>query len=179
VKSIYILLTKTNTLLSKAIHAAPGNRYTHAALSLDDSFTRLYSFGRKHKNSYLPAGFVRESVNEGLLGDSDDVECAVFELKISNQKYRELCKILDEMEAEVEVYQYNILGLVLCFLGVENQRRHHFFCSQFVSYVLIKSGVAEFGKAPSLIRPMDFQHMPEANQIFCGSVGQLRECSFI
>ena len=174
-KSIYILLTKTNTILSKAIHAAPGNQYTHSALSLDDSFTRLYSFGRKYKYSYLPAGFVQESVNTGLLGDSDDVECAVYELKISNRKYKKLCKILDEMEAEVELYQYNILGLILCLFGVENQRRHYFFCSQFVSYVLMKSGVMEFGKAPSLIRPADFQTMPEANQIFCGKVGQLRQ----
>ena len=173
-KSIYILLTKTNTILSRAIHAAPGNQYTHAALSLDDTFTQLYSFGRKYKYSYLPAGFVRESVNRGVLGDCDDVECAVYELQISNRKYKKLCKVLNEMEAEMEVYQYNILGLILCLFGVANQRRHHFFCSQFVSYVLVKSGVVEFGKAPSLIRPVDFQNLPEASEVFCGSVAQLR-----
>ena len=70
--SIYILLTRTNTILSRAIHAAPGNDYTHAALSLDDSFTRLYSFGRKYRYSYLPAGFVRESVEGGVLGSSQN-----------------------------------------------------------------------------------------------------------
>lgn len=173
-RSIYILLTKTNTMLSRAIHAAAGKSYTHSALSLDDSFTELYSFGRKYKYSYLPAGFVRESVNSGLLGDSNDIECAVYELKISNRKYKKLKHILEEMEEEVEVYQYNILGLILCFFGVANQRKHHFFCSQFVSYVLMKSGAVEFGKAPSLIKPIDFQSLPEAEQVFQGKVGQLR-----
>ena len=74
----------------------------------------------------------------------------------------------------MELYQYNILGLFLCLFGVENQRRRHFFCSQFVSYVLLKSGAVEFGKAPSLVRPVDFQNLPGATQIFEGSIAQLR-----
>ena len=85
--SIYILLTRTRTILSRTIHAAPGNDYTHAALSLDESFTRLYSFGRKYRYSYLPAGFVRESVEKGLLGSSQDAPCAVYKLEISDRKY--------------------------------------------------------------------------------------------
>ena len=178
-KSIYILLTKTNTILSKAIHAAPGNQYTHSALSLDDSFTRLYSFGRKYKYSYLPAGFVQESVNTGLLGDSDDVECAVYELKISNRKYKKLCKILDEMEAEVELYQYNILGLILCLFGVENQRRHHFFCSQFVYYALTESGAVAKNAEPSLVHPMDLRNLPEVKEVFKGQIGQLRNMQML
>ena len=173
-KTIYILLTRTNTLLSRCIHAAPGNHYTHSALSLDNTFTQLYSFGRKYKYSYLPAGFVRESVNRGLMGDSNDIECAVYELKITNRSHKRLMRLLNEMESEMELYQYNILGLFLCLFGVENQRRRHFFCSQFVSYVLLKSGAVEFGKAPSLVRPVDFQNLPGATQIFEGSIAQLR-----
>lgn len=173
-KTIYILLTRTNTILSRCIHAAPGNSYTHAALSLDDSFTQLYSFGRKYRYSYLPAGFVRESVTQGLMGASNDIDCAVYALKISNRSYKRLKRILGEMEAEMEVYQYNILGLILCLFGVANQRRRHFFCSQFVSYVLIQSGAVQFGKAPSLTRPVDFLELPGATRVFEGSIGQLR-----
>lgn len=173
-KSIYILLTKTETILSKCIHAAGNNEYTHSALSLDDTFTRLYSFGRKYRYSYLPAGFVHESVNRGLMGSSDDIDCAVYELKITNRQYKKLSRIIDDMEAEMELYQYNILGLILCFFGVANQRKYHYFCSQFVSYVLMKSGVAQFGKAPSLIKPCDFAKIPDAVRIFEGNMGQLR-----
>lgn len=144
--SIYILLTRTRTILSRTIHAAPGNDYTHAALSLDESFTRLYSFGRKYRYSYLPAGFVRESVEKGLQGSSQDAPCAVYKLEISDRKYKKLCSVLETMEAEKEVYQYNILGLFLCLLG----------------------------KTPSLMRPADLQGIPQAHQVFCGSVGQLR-----
>lgn len=46
----------------------------------------------------LPAGFVRESVYDGLLGDSDDMCCAVYEIKISDISYKRLTKFLSHME---------------------------------------------------------------------------------
>ena len=177
--SIYILLTRTNTILSRAIHRAPGNEYTHAALSLDPTFTRLYSFGRKYRYSYLPAGFVLESVDRGVLGADASTKCAVYELIISEETYVELCRVLEKMESEKGLYQYNILGLLLCLFGIEKERRYHFFCSQFISYVLEISGAAEPGKAPSLMRPVDFRQIPGVHQIFCGNIAQLRNTSFV
>ncbi|MCI8609442.1 MAG: hypothetical protein HFE73_07345 [Firmicutes bacterium] len=173
-KTIYLLLTRTNTVLSKCIHAATRNDFTHVALSLDDSFEYMYSFGRKYKWSYLPAGFVRESVRHGLMGGSNDIACAVYELKISNRSYKKLVRILSEMEENREDYRYNIVGLPMCFLHIANQRRHHFFCSQFVSYVLIECGAMAKKKEPSLMRPMDFPALTGARRIFHGNIAQLR-----
>ena len=175
-KSIYILLTRTNTVVSKCIHVATGNDFTHVSLSLDKKFTCLYSFGRKHKRTALPAGFVKESLNEGIMGDSNDINCAVYELKISNSSYKRLLRILDDMEMQMDIYRYNILGLPMCLLRVKKERKRHYFCSQFVSYVLIQSGAVHIEKAPSLVKPADFQSLPGAIQIFRGSIGQLRNC---
>ena len=46
-KDIYILLTKCDTLFSKAIYKITRAEYTHASISLDRELTKLYSFGRK------------------------------------------------------------------------------------------------------------------------------------
>ena len=76
-KSIYILLTRSTTICSRIVYMATRSEFTHAAISLDRNFDKLYTFGRKYKRLMLPAGFVRESVYDGLLGDSDDMRCAV------------------------------------------------------------------------------------------------------
>ena len=175
-KEIYLLLTSSNTVVSKCIHAATRSDFTHVSLSLDTKFTCLYSFSRKYKRSPLPAGFVKESVNDGVMGDSNDMDCAVYKLKVSNSSYKRLIRTLDDMEANMDIYRYNVLGLAMCLLRVEKERKNHYFCSQFVSHVLIKSGAVQIEKAPSLVKPMDFLNLPGAEQIFKGSIGQLRSC---
>ena len=97
-KSIYILLTRSTTICSRIVYMATRSEFTHAAISLDRNFDKLYTFGRKYKRLMLPAGFVRESVYDGLLGDSDDMRCAVYEIKISDISYKRLTKFLSHME---------------------------------------------------------------------------------
>ena len=94
-KSIYILLTKSTTICSKIVYLATRSEFTHAAISLDSSFNELYTFGRKYSRLMLPAGFAIESVYNGLLGSSDNMKCAVYELKISDKVYGNLVRILN------------------------------------------------------------------------------------
>lgn len=46
-QSIYVLITRTNTLLSRSIRLATGAEYTHVSLALDRGLTRMYSFARR------------------------------------------------------------------------------------------------------------------------------------
>lgn len=46
-KTIYILLTRSGTLLSKLVYAATGASYTHASMSFDAELSCLYSSTRK------------------------------------------------------------------------------------------------------------------------------------
>ena len=97
-KSVYILLTKSTTICSKMVYMATKSEYTHAAISLDNSFDGLYTFSRKYKRLLLPAGFVRESVYDGIMGDSEDMDCAVYEVEVSNHTYKKLVRLLNHME---------------------------------------------------------------------------------
>ncbi len=114
-KEIYILLTKSGTIFSRLIHRMSEGEYTHVSLALDSELTTLYSFGRKYKYSMLPAGFVRENVNRGVMGSSDSMRCALYKMNISDDCYQKLCNRLRHMEANREVYRYNIVGIPMCF----------------------------------------------------------------
>lgn len=173
-KKIYILLTKSTTLCSKAVYLATKSEYTHASISLDKNFNRLYTFSRKYKRLLLPAGFVVESAYDGIMGDSDDMNCAVYELQITDKSYNKLVRLFRHMDYHKDKYRYSILGLPMCFFNKRYERKGYYFCSQFVHYALTEAGAIEDDSHSSLFRPMDFRDLPEVKEIFKGNIGQLR-----
>ena len=59
-KTIYILLTRSGTLLSKLVYAATGASYTHASMAFDAELSCLYSSTRKNGYTMFPAGPSKE-----------------------------------------------------------------------------------------------------------------------
>ncbi len=173
-KTIYIVLTRSTTVLSKVVYMATRGEYTHSAISLDDSFETLYTFSRRNPKLLLPAGFVTESVYEGIMGNSDDMNCAVYELHISNAAYKKLSRMLGHMHYHKEKYRYSISGLITCFFQKKRERKGYFFCSQFVYHALSESGAIEKTAEPSLVKPMHLKDIPEVKEIFKGTVSELR-----
>lgn len=173
-KTIYILLTKSTTICSKVVHLATKSEYTHAAISLDKNFDKLYTFSRKYKRLLLPAGFVVESAYDGIMGDSDDMNCAVYELQISNHAYKKLVRLFRHMDYHKDKYRYSILGLVFNYFNKSYERKGYYFCSQFVHHALTHSGAIEKESESSLVRPMDFRELPEVKEIFKGNIRELR-----
>ena len=54
-KSIYIVLTKTNTALSRVIGVVTSDPYTHASISMDKNWTLYILFPDfSRKSPYLP-----------------------------------------------------------------------------------------------------------------------------
>lgn len=177
-KSIYILLTKSTTICSRIIYLATRSEFTHASISLDSSFNQLYTFARKYKHLILPAGFTVESVYQGIMGDSDDMKCAVYEFKISEKSYAKLVRVLNRFENNRARYRYNILGLAMCKFNRAYEREDYFFCSQFVHSALTEAGVIQGNTESSLVRPMDLSVLPEAREIFKGDIRALRLNNF-
>lgn len=178
-KSVYILLTKSTTICSKMVYMATKSEYTHAAISLDNSFDGLYTFSRKYKRLLLPAGFVRESVYDGIMGNSEDMDCAVYEVEVSNHTYKKLVRLLNHMEYHKDKYRYSVFGLPMCFFNRKYERKGYFFCSQFVYYALTESGAVAKNAEPSLVHPMDLRNLPEVKEVFKGQIGQLRNMQML
>lgn len=172
-KTIYLLLTCSRTLFSRSIRLLTTAPYTHVALSLDG--TCYYSFGRKNPYIPFPAGLVQESAESGFLRVFPHTRCALLSLEVTEAAYRRLEIRLGQMVASQKYYRYNLLGALLCGVGIRYERRRRYFCSEFVGELLDKSGAALLPKVPGLMQPMDYAFLPGVQVLYTGQAGELME----
>lgn len=171
-KKIYILLTRSGTWVSKIINLTTADTYTHASISFEDSLQPLYSFSRKRVNMPLPAGLRHEPLRQGFFERHNTIPCALYELQVSDEVYNAAKQEVQKMMLKRTSYRFSVLGLVLCRLNIPYHRKHHFFCSQFVSEILSRSRALRLPKDTALMRPNDYTTIPE---LFCRFRGQLNE----
>ena len=131
-KTIYILLTRSGTLLSKLVYSVTGANYTHASLAFDEDLSCLYSSTRKNGYTMFPAGPSREYLDRGVFRLRPEAPCALYW-----------------------------------------QRRRHYFCSQFVSDVLEKSGALELPKDSTLMHPNDYTQLGQLRCVYEGRLSGL------
>ena len=127
-KTIYILLTRSGTLLSKLVYAATGASYTHASMAFDAELSCLYSSTRKNGYTMFPAGPSKEYLNRGVFRLRDNAPCALYALEVSDEAYSHALCRAEEFMRHSEEYSFNTLGLILCGLHIRWQRRRHYFC---------------------------------------------------
>lgn len=65
-KDIYLLLTKSDTFISKAIYLMTQDSYTHISISFEENLQPMYSCARKYTYSPIPAGIRNESFEKGF-----------------------------------------------------------------------------------------------------------------
>lgn len=171
--SVYLLLTRSGTILSRLIHLATLDEFTHVAISSDITLNNLYSFSRKYARLPLPAGFTIESAHGGYIGRHPQMKCALYELRVSDDVYARINRKIDAMLTSPEKYQYSLLGVLFCAFGHELRRRRHYFCSQFVGEILGKSGAVALPKPAGLMRPSDYPNLPELTLLYHGTVVNL------
>lgn len=172
-KSVYILLTRTDTIMSRIIAAVTGKPYTHASLGLDFALTRLYSFGRLY--AYFPfiGCFKREETTSGVYARFRRSPCALFELKVTEYSYDAICTRVFELERHASKYKYNFIGLFANYFGFPIRRDRHYFCSEFVADTLVRGDALRISRDPSLVRPSDFLEMVELRTLFIGTIETL------
>lgn len=174
-KTIYLLLTRSETYFSRLIHHFTNGEFTHASLGLEGPRGPFYSFARKYPRLPFPGGLIQERADRGFFSLHPNIPCCLYELEVSRDTYEFLCRRLRAMYDHRERYHYSLLGTVACFVGLPFARRHHKFCSEFVAELLSESGAAELGKVPAMTRPMDFCGLAELRPIHRGRVGGLSE----
>lgn len=167
-KSIYLLLTRSETSISKLIHFATSDTYTHVMISFDGDFSNWYSFSRKYRHFPLPAGLKKEALHWMFTAP-----CALFRLPVTQEIWESAKGIVEAMFTAEEKYRYNVVGLPLCWAGIEYSRENHYFCSEFVGTVLVKSGAASLPKPPSLMRPSDYEKLKQTERLFTGNITDL------
>jgi hypothetical protein len=166
-KTIYIVLTDTGTLLSKAIGMYTRKDLNHASIAFDDKLTEMYSFGRKQRHNPFVGGFVKENVVEGIF---EHASCAIFSCEVTTEEYMKMRDKIRQIEQTKELYRYNFIGLFAVAVNRDLQRKHAFFCSQFVATIVNESGMKMFTIKPNLVQPHHFAQVKCLKPVYEGEL---------
>ncbi|MBR7185478.1 MAG: hypothetical protein IKD37_07715 [Clostridia bacterium] len=170
-KTVYVLLSRTNTVCGRLIRMTTACRYNHVSISLDADRQTFYSFARRRMHNPLVAGFIREGLHSGIFYQNRMQPCALYALEVSEEIFAALEAKIETFFAQYDRYRYNFLGVPLCYLGIPYARRHHYLCSQFVAQMLADTGLCTLPKPLWLMQPMDFIAIPELRLIYTGPLG--------
>jgi hypothetical protein len=169
---LYVVLTRTNTIISRLIYLFTRDEYTHAALSLDKELTEMYSFARKYTYNPFVGRFKHEYLGKGVYKHSKYLPGVVLEIEVPKESYDEARKLVEQFIANRSRYKYNFRGLIYGLLNKPTTREDRFLCSQFVYFVLNQSGVVDFHMPANLVRPVDFLGL-DAQIVFQGNLKEL------
>lgn len=172
---LYIVLTRTNTSIAKAIRFYTREPYSHTSISFDSRLDVMYSFARRKIRNPLNAGFIEEHIDSGILGRDPDIDCAVYCLEFTRDKYDLIWNTVQELCEHNEEYQYNIIGLLTAAINRPYSRPKHFFCSEFAAWLLGVAGVKLTLKSHSLVRPEDFRQSLKLYKTYEGKLHQYAE----
>ena len=128
---------------------------------------------RKNGYTMFPAGPSREYLNKGVFRLRENIPCALYALEVSDEAYARAKRRAEHMMTHGELYRFNSLGLLLCAFHIRWNRRRHYFCSQFVSEVLEKSGAMELPKHSTLMHPNDYTRLEELRCVYKGTLAGL------
>ncbi len=167
-KQLFIVLTDTGSVLTRAIKFFTKAPYNHVSISLDPSFKTLYSFGRKKPRNPFMGGFVQESFNEGTYKRFEDTSCLVLKMDIDADIYDKLEENVGIFVENMDRYHYNFIGLFGAAIGKQISRRNGYYCSHFVAKVMEDADLKLWDTPSFLVTPEDFQHHDEFKVVYEG-----------
>lgn len=172
-KTIYIVLTRSTTIVSKLVYLFTAADYTHVSISFDKELQPLYSSSRKNGTTMFPAGPCIESFQRGYLKKHREIPCAVYELEVTDEVYDKAKREVARIMRNSDDYHFNILGLILCYFNIPYHRKGYYFCSQLVSEVLLRSDAVPLPKDPELMRPSDYAGIKGLSCCYRGCLGDV------
>lgn len=165
---LYLIFSKTGTWLSKVLRIFIRIKYVHTAISLEENLKTMYSFGRVNPNNPFSGGFTQESFRTGIFIKNRNCECLVYRIQITKDQYTVLVNEISKFLSSSKSLHYNFLGLFTAGLNIPIQRKNYYFCSQFVSELLIKINVLDSSSIPALIKPTDLLRLEAKEKVFEG-----------
>lgn len=170
---LYIVLTRTQTVISNLIHIVKNDEYTHASISFDKELDHMYSFGRKTWNNPFIGRFKKENVNEGLYQYCHTIPAAIIEIEVTKQQYESAKALIACFISNSELYKYNYKGLLYSLLNKPLCREYRFLCSEFVYHILKESSIADLDISRNLVRPQNLLKI-EGKVIYKGNLKKFK-----
>lgn len=169
---VYIILVYTASTFGKMIKEYTHGIYTHAAMSLDNSLNKLYSFNLNNQFNKL-GGFSIESI-EGYKKDNKDAIMCVYTTFIDDDKKRKLDKQINYFIGNIDKTKYSIINVLGLIANKPIELANDMICSQFVDRMLKSVDVDVTGMASSLVTPNDI-YKSTSNKIYKVYEGRVDE----
>ena len=167
-KSIYVVLSQTGTMFSKALKFFTHAEYNHASISLTPTLETMYSFGRLNPYNPFIGGFVEEGKNVGTFKRFYKTKTMVMEFKVSEEKYNSIKYFIEYFKDHKKEFHYNYLGVLFACFKKHHTSRKRFYCSEFVKTCLETFEVENAEELPSIIKPIDFLKLDNKNIVYQG-----------
>ena len=169
---IYIILVYTASPFGKMIKEYTHGIYTHAAMSLDNTLNKLYSFNLNNQFNKL-GGFSIESI-EGYKKDNKDSIMCVYTTFVDDDKKRKLDKQINYFIGNIDKTKYSIINVFSLIANKPIELANDMICSQFVDRMLKSVDIDITGMASSLVTPNDI-YKSTSNKIYKVYEGRVDE----
>lgn len=173
--SIYIVLTQSGAMFSRALKLFTRAPYNHVSISLTPTLERMYSFARLQPYNPFKAGFVEEGIHIGTFKRFYKTQAMVMELKVDAQTYMRVKHMIDFFCEHKYRFRYNYRGVFLACFKKDYAPKNNFYCSQFVRSCLALFDISNANNLPKIIKPIDFLKLDNTEVIY---EGQLQQYSY-
>ena len=184
-KSVYVVLMRSKSILSVAINLLKGDKYTHAAISLNAELSLMFSFGRRRFWNPFVGCFKRERLDDEFFSRQKKLPGVIIRIPINEKTFKSIADDILEMLLEAHAYKFNVWGMFLTTIKkdfspvisycskIEEEASNDYFCSEFVYQLLREHSVADFGTPRGCVRPWHLYYLtqiPEARLIYEGDL---------
>ena len=174
-KNIYVILSHAGTITAGLIKRVTHAEYSHASICFDGEFKEFYSFGRRYMITPLFGGFVKESLDTGMLGYYKNSRVCILAIKTDIKKYNQAKSYVEKMYENKDKYRYNYLGVLFAAVNKSYQSENHFYCSEFVVDILTRFEIIHKNALAKVVKPMDLLSIEGASKIYEGETITLRD----
>lgn len=158
--SVFVVLSRSSTVLSRTIRLATGDRYTHAALALDEDLDLMFSFGRRRARNPFVGCFKRERLDDEVYRSMDALPGLVLEVPATVAQREAVGAEVGRFLLDGHTYSYNTPGLLRGLVGRGTEDGNRYFCSEFVYHVLRHAGICDLGVPRWEVRPQTLRDVP-------------------
>jgi len=168
-KKIYILLTKQTDPFSRVFGIMSGSKYFHASIGFEERGT-FFSFNLKR-------GFCIEqpSIKRKY------VPCMLYSIDVTDEVYKDIERRINIFRYNPKPYRFAGVGMFLAIFRMPLKLpflfMNSYFCSMFVTELIVKSGAAKLRLKPHRFLPRHFMYEPDFKLCFEGVWGQPPEFS--
>lgn len=155
---VYIVLVEGKTLFSRLTKKVTKGPFSHAAISMDESLSKMYSF-----NMNATTGKVGGLSIENLKGYPQKHRLGVFTIFVKQKDMHTIENVLEYYISNAKKTTYSVLNVLALPFNKAIKMDFSMICSEFVDNILKLCNIKLVDKESPLVTPNDIYRASENN----------------